>query len=87
MLFPLGEYDIRRTDAEGNEYRSEFKVELGRTKVTGGRDTPPIWEDGTVEMPFRDGAHAKFDKRALGDHIPIVAVCGNVFSIKGEEEK
>lgn len=83
LVLPLGEYDIRREDGEGNKVRSETKAQLGRTKVTGGKDTPPIWEDGTVDTPFRDGAHAKFDNKALGGHLPIVSICGDVFSVRG----
>lgn len=85
LVLPLGEYDIRREDGEGNKVRSETKAELGRTRVTGGKGTPPIWDDGIVESPFRDGAHAKFDNDALGGHLPIVSVCGDAFSIREAE--
>lgn len=85
LVLPLGEYDIRRENGDGEKVRNEIKAELGRTSVTGGKDGPPIWKDGTVESPFRDGAHAKFDNEALGGHLPIVSVCGDVFSIRTEK--
>ncbi|MCR8922691.1 hypothetical protein NO559_07910 [Dasania sp. GY-MA-18] len=81
LVLPLGEYDIRRESKDGEKARNETKAELGRTAVTGGNGQPPIWEDGKVETPFRDGAHSKFDAEALGGHIPRVAVCGDVFTI------
>ena len=77
LVLPLGEYDIRR----GEEDRSELKVEIGRTIATGGKSKPPIYEDGVVETPFRDGAHSKFDAEAMGGHIPRVAVCGDTFTV------
>lgn len=81
LVIPLTEFDIRREDENGVKVRSEWKVEIGRTNVIGGRrDHPPIWDDGTIDTPFRDGAHAKFDSEVLGG-LPIVAVCGDTFHI------
>lgn len=76
LVLPLGEHDMRREDEHGNKIHDENYVELGRTSVNGGRATPPVWEDGTVETTFRDGAHAQWDSLALGN-IPIFAVCGD----------
>lgn len=41
-----------------------LRARLGGTKVGGSR--PPVREDGTVDTPFRDGAHAKWDGKTLG---------------------
>ncbi len=85
IVLPLGEYDIRRENEDGEKVRSEWKAEIGRTKASGGRNGPPIWGDGTVEMPFRDGAHAMFDQESLGGQIPVVAACEGAFSIREKE--
>ena len=79
LVLPLGEYDVRREDKEGNKVRDENYVELGRTSINGGRSTPPIFEDGKVETPFRDGVHAKWDSAVLGN-LPVFSVCGDVVS-------
>ena len=81
LVLPLGDYDVRAENEDGKRVRNETKAEIGRTRVSGGKDEPPIW-DGVVDLPFRDGAHAFFDSEALGGHIPVVAVCGKVFSIR-----
>jgi len=82
LVLPLREYDVRRENEYGETVRTEIKVELGRTSVSGGNGNPPILEDDTVDMPYRDGAHAFFDQEALGSQIPVVAVCGDVFSVR-----
>ena len=84
LVLPLREYDVRKENEGGEIVRTEIKSELGRTTVSGGNGKPPIWDDGTVDMPYRDGAHAFFDQEALGLHIPVVAVCGDVFSVRHE---
>ncbi len=84
LVLPLGKYDIRHTDPE--DHPTEKVLEIGRTKVTGGNGQPPIY-DGKVDTPFRDGAHAQWDCDALGGHIPIVAVCGDVATIVEKQPK
>lgn len=81
LVLPLREFDIRRENEDGEAVYSEKTIEIGRTEVRGYRDGPPIFEDGTVETPFRDGAHARLDNEALGGQLPIVAVCGDVWNV------
>lgn len=78
MVLPLGEYDIRSTDVEGNP-REKF-LEIGITKTSMSGDRIPVY-DGKVDTPYRDGAHAQWDCKALGGSIPIVAICGDVVTI------
>jgi len=85
LVIPLGEFDVRREDQDGNNVRTEVKAELGKTSVRSSDYKAPIWDDGTVQMPYRDGCHAIFDRKALGGHIPIVAICGDVFSVADED--
>ena len=82
LVIALEPYDIRGNlpDDTPNPESSEMSVKLGETKCTGGKDLPPI-HDGIVDTPFRDGVHAQWDCRALGGHIPIVAVCDDYFSV------
>lgn len=77
LVLPLGETDIRSTDVEGNP--RELALEIGRTRVRGGNGERPIFEDGEIDTPYRDGAHARFDRKALGGTIPIIAVCEDQF--------
>lgn len=84
IVIPLDEHDIRRRDADGKKVRNEVKAEIGRTAVSGGNGEAPIWGDGKVQRPFRDGAHAIWDSKVLGN-MPVVAVCGDVFTVGTEE--
>lgn len=84
LVIPLGEFDIRSTDREDRP--RELALEMGRTRVSGGDGNPPIY-DGEVDTPFRDGAHAQWDCEALGGHLPIVAVCGDVATLVAKNPK
>lgn len=76
LVLPLREHDIRRELDDKKPY-SEWYVPMGKTTRRGGSpDRAPVW-DGKVETPFRDGAHAGFDREALGlPELPVWAVCG-----------
>lgn len=78
LVIPLRELDIRSTDVEGNP--REMSLEIGRTDVGGGNGDAPIHK-GKVDTPFRDHSHAIWDREALGRHLPIVAVCGDVATL------
>lgn len=80
LVFPLREHDIRKEDENGKIITLEHFAEIGRTKVNGGRGDAPIF-NGNVDTPYRDGAHSKWDREALGVNFPIVAVCGDVWNI------
>ena len=84
MVIPLKDSDIRR-ERDGKAVFQEWYVPLGSTTMTGGRGEPPIYE-GKVNTPFRDGAHAHFDREALGlPSLPIWAVCGDVATETSKE--
>lgn len=51
-------------------------ISMGGTEVNGGRDKPPIYEDGKIETPFRDGVHIMNDSYAL--KLPAYVICGDV---------
>lgn len=65
LVLELGHVDIR---AEGEDGKLgvllERYIPMGETKITGS-DKRPVW-NGKVETPFRDGAHAKWDRIAIG---------------------
>lgn len=65
MVMKLGEYDIRRERGveEGDKKSRFMSVPLGCTKREGGRE--PLWPDGHIETPWRDGCHIRFDMKQL----------------------
>lgn len=74
LVLPLSENDIRR-ESDGKKPYSEWYVPVGQTRREGGNGSPPIY-GGEVDTPFRDGAHATFDRVALGlPDLPIYGVC------------
>jgi len=70
LVIPLSKYDIRR----GEDDKSELSMGIGETKVGLSGGGTPIEADGSVMTPFRDGAHAQWDCKSLGGHIPIVSI-------------
>ena len=82
LVLPLDKYDCRGNDSEGNcgSY-DEWKVLIGETGVKGGKGAEPVWEDGKVEVPFRDSSHMQWDNKSLGGKLPMYAVCGDKSSI------
>lgn len=79
MVIPLRSLDVRREDENCKQVRSTLRIEMGRTKVTGGthNDQPPIYE-GKVDAPFRDGSHAQWDADVLG--LTVWSTCEESFS-------
>ena len=49
------------------------RIPMGSTQSDSTR--PPITPDGEVDLPFRDGAHIKFDALELG--LPAFAIYGD----------
>ncbi|MEN7531927.1 hypothetical protein [Cupriavidus sp. DL-D2] len=76
LVLPLDEFDVRREDENCNKTRGELTVEICRTRVQGGREQGPIWDDKYIDTPYRDGVHAIWDAKHLGN-LPIYAVCGD----------
>lgn len=56
-------------DAQNNQH-----VPLGRTIVRPGSDKYPFYYSGYIEIPFRDGMRAQWDRRVLGG-LPLLYVC------------
>lgn len=75
LVLELNHADIR---AEGENGKLgvllERYIPMGETQSTGS-DKRPVW-NGKVETPFRDGAHAHWDRIALGlPCLPTYARC------------
>lgn len=51
----------------------EIRTSLGGTRVGSTRPTM-VYEDGKIDTPFRDGAHARWDSEALGN-LPVIVAC------------
>lgn len=70
IVLPLQENDIRRS-----KKRTELKLRIGRTFMSTGQ---PLT---VFDPPFRDGAHAHWDSKALGD-IPVYVINPDGSAIK-----
>ena len=80
LVMPLGQYDVRREvyDDDGEELpeRTQLVVPMKTPTLRGGGGKAPCYAmDGThhVDAPYRDGAHAMWDSKALGG-LPIYVV-------------
>ena len=74
LILPVEDFDIR--DEEKNN--GFLKVSLGGTTSTGGSaDAPPIHILGqSINTPFRDGAHIRWDGKNL--RLPMFVVCSGI---------
>ncbi|WP_176079363.1 hypothetical protein [Paraburkholderia tropica] len=91
---PLGEFDIRREqyDDEGNETGkiSELAVPMKQPSLRGSSGTPCTRGDGVrfYDDPFRDGAHAKWDSKLIGNlPIFVIAPDGMAFAESDEQAR
>jgi hypothetical protein len=88
LVLPLGEYDIRREqyDDDGDELPSisELVVPIKPPTRRGSSSASmPCVHKGAhfYDTPFRDGAHAQWDAKALGN-IPIFVIAPDGVAIK-----
>lgn len=88
LVLELGHSDIRAEGGDGKlgVFR-EWYIPMGETQSTGS-DRRPV-SNGRVDTPFRDGAHAHWDRLALGlPDLPTYARCEeDVTLIEREESK
>lgn len=77
LRIPLQAGDIRRENADGEDAFDAKVVEICSTKRTS-ISTPCKTEVGEYyfDAPFRDGAHALWDSKLLGN-LPIVVIATN----------
>lgn len=78
LVLPLGKYDIRREiwrDGEQVGERDELVLPVKEPSIRGSTCTPCLHDSGAVyaDMPYRDGAHAIWDSRLLGN-LPIIVI-------------
>lgn len=79
LVLPLGKHDIRREvyneDGEMTGKVSELVAPLKPPTLRGSSSTPCEAKDGTryYDAPYRDGAHAQWDAKALGG-LPIYVI-------------
>ncbi len=67
LILPVDEDDCRKV--EGLDV---ITSNLGLTGV-GMYSRTPQWEDGTLDTPYRDGSHIRWDSEVLGD-LPMYVV-------------
>ena len=71
LVIPLTSNDIRRVDDS-----DEMKLQINVTRCQRNSRSP-ILNDCSVDVPFRDGLHIKWDCDALGGTLPMFVVCDN----------
>lgn len=85
LVLALDEHDIRAERDDGPDVR-EFKVELGKTLSDGQAARRYRAAHDEVDAPFRDGAHANWDTKQLGN-LPVYAVAaGRAYLMKSREK-
>ena len=73
LVLPLDKYDVRRERTRKKGERiAELTMEIGATQRMGGGGSP--LQEWGIATPYRDGAHALWDAKLLGN-LPIYAVC------------
>jgi hypothetical protein len=74
IVIPLGNWDIRREDENGEKVRDVLEKELGCTVRSHG-NPQLVWpESNSIDTPYRDGTHIALDSHAL--KIPAYATAG-----------
>ena len=86
---PVPRLEIRYFDYKSNGYNliaiysliykhllgDIINIPFGHTKIDSGRGTP-VYEDGTLDMPFRDGAHIKNEMLQL--NLPAYVIYNDI---------
>lgn len=86
VVIKLGDYDIRKERVDEN-YEPlpnvpTHSAELGKTLSTGEVGRKWHREQDAIGTPYRDGAHAQWDAKQLGN-LPIYAVaCGRAMLVE-----
>ena len=101
LVLPLGEVDCRGTfdhDGKAQSPKSHrmvwldknncYRIPLGRTNVETGNAKYPFnkWDD-SIDLPFRDGAHASWDRKKFGDIKLYYVVGENIYELAKEDAK
>lgn len=93
LVLPLDQYDIRREvwkDGEEVGRCDELVIPMKGPSMRGGSNTPCETRDGSryYDDPFRDGAHAQWDAKVLGNPpIYVIAPDGTAFSKQEDDER
>lgn len=92
LVIPLGKYDIRAEQAgpRGGKRpnRTELVLAIKEPSIRGSDGVPCTAQDGTryYDAPYRDGAHAKWDAKVLGNPpIYVIAPDGMAFQKPAEQ--
>lgn len=92
LVIPLGKYDIRaeQTGPRGGKRPdlTELVLAIKEPSIRGSDGVPCTAQDGTryYDAPYRDGAHAKWDAKVLGNPpIYVIAPDGMAFQQPAEQ--
>lgn len=89
LVIKLDKYDIRAEVYKGERLlkkrRSELVVPIKKPSVRSGGGIPCTWQKGEryFDSPYRDGAHANWDAKQLGD-LPVYVIAPDGMSFKDE---
>lgn len=64
FVLPITVGDIRKGSAV--QFGSELRFCMGWTTNSGGGDTHPLYPNGIIDVPFRDGMHIAWDSYNTG---------------------
>ncbi|QTG12914.1 hypothetical protein G6M86_06515 [Agrobacterium tumefaciens] len=81
LVIPLQRWDVRREDNDGVPHVDELVIPIKPPTVRGGDREPCRDADGSYyfDLPYRDGAHAYWDAKLLGDpEVLCIAIDGTV---------
>ncbi|MDQ1185955.1 hypothetical protein [Agrobacterium larrymoorei] len=90
LVIPLQRWDRRREDEDGVPHRDELVVPLNSPCVRAADREPCRLDDGTYwfDTPYRDGAHAYWDAKLLGDpEVLCIAIDGTIIRKTDEAEQ
>lgn len=92
LVLPLDKYDIRAEQEGPRGGRrpplKELVVPIKEPSIRGSTSTPCIAQDGShdYDPPYRDGAHAIWDAKVLGNP-PIFAIAPDGVAIERPEQQ
>lgn len=84
FVLPIHKFDIREDAAV--RFGSELRFCMGWATMHSSSPDMPLWPNGVIEVPFRDGKHAAWDSHATG-FPAFVVYQGQAQSIEAEEPK
>lgn len=81
LVLPISEKDIRSNTKDKIGVLKSKTIVISKTNVSGGCNPYPVKEDGSIDIPYRDGVHIEWDNESLGGHLPMIVICGKKWKL------